>query len=85
MTWDGNTLAGIAEADLREWRAAYTCDVDAELRKMACWLAANPTRARKRNWKRFATNWLARSKPTPRKAVTCALQPAQQPEVLIFE
>lgn len=43
------------------WALAYpACDLDRQLAAMDAWLRANPTRAKKSNWARFATNWLAK-------------------------
>lgn len=36
--------------------------LDGEILKMGAWLAANPTKARKTNWRRFMTNWCANAK-----------------------
>jgi hypothetical protein len=45
-----------------EWAAAYpACDIDRQLAAMTAWLRANPLKAHKSNWAKFATNWLSRS------------------------
>ena len=50
----------ISEDEKSVWEKAYpACDIEAEINKMAAWLAANPTR-KKANYKRFITNWLSR-------------------------
>lgn len=53
---------GITEADRAAWRDAYpACDLDLELARAGEWLKANPTKARKSNWRKFVVNWLTRS------------------------
>lgn len=53
--------ANITDADRAEWLAAYpACDLDICLARMTAWLKANPTKARKSNWRRFIGNWLTR-------------------------
>jgi uncharacterized protein YdaU (DUF1376 family) len=55
--WDG-----ITEADRKAWAEAYPATVlDIELARAAEWLKANPTKARKSNWRRFLVSWLTRS------------------------
>ena len=41
-------------------------NIDSELRKMKAWLISN-TENKKKNFKRFANNWLAKSKPDQKK------------------
>ena len=51
----------IAGEDIAQWREAYpACDVDLELKQMKEWLLSNPEK-RKKNYRRFITNWLTRS------------------------
>lgn len=56
---DGFT--GITDDERTEWSEVYGVDVDLELRAAHQWLVSNPARARKRNWRKFLTNWLARA------------------------
>ena len=52
---------GITDADRREWAEAYPGAVLArELAKATAWLKANPSRAGRRNWRRFIVGWLQR-------------------------
>jgi hypothetical protein len=52
---------GITDADRQEWAAAYPgAVIDQELAKATAWLRANPTRAGRRNWRRFVVGWLQR-------------------------
>lgn len=62
VTWDHLTgWRGIDERRRTAWAAAYpACDLDRQLAAMHAWLTANPTKARKSNYERFITNWLAR-------------------------
>lgn len=62
VTWtaDGG-WSGITDADRREWAEAFPGAVlDQELARATAWLHANPTKAGKRNWRRFLVNWLQR-------------------------
>ena len=49
--------------DLREdWKKAFpACDIDRQLAAMTQWLRANSAKAQKKNWLRFAVNWLGRN------------------------
>lgn len=53
---------GITDADRKTWAEAYpACVLDIELVRASEWLKANPTRAKKSNWRRFVVSWLTRS------------------------
>ncbi len=53
---------GITEEHRRAWATAYpACTLDIELVRASEWLIANPTKARKSNWRRFLVSWLTRS------------------------
>lgn len=53
---------GITEDDRKAWATAYpACLLDIELVRSTEWLKANPTKARKSNWRRFLVSWLTRS------------------------
>jgi len=53
---------GISESDRTSWAEAYpACVVEIELVRATEWLKANPTRAKKSNWRRFLVSWLTRS------------------------
>jgi hypothetical protein len=44
------------------WKLAYPgLNITAEVLRMAEWCDANGKRGHKRNWQRFAVNWLARA------------------------
>ena len=52
---------GITDEDRQEWAAAYPGAVLVqELAKATAWLRANPTKAGKRNWRKFIVGWLQR-------------------------
>lgn len=52
---------GITDADRADWAKAYPAAVlDQELAKASEWLKANPERSKRKNWRRFLTNWLTR-------------------------
>jgi hypothetical protein len=50
----------ITKKDLQKWRQAYpACDVGIELARAAQHIISNPEK-RKKNWRRYITNWLSR-------------------------
>jgi hypothetical protein len=52
---------GITDTDRADWAKAYpAASLDQELAKASAWLKANPERAKRKNWRRFLTNWLTR-------------------------
>jgi uncharacterized protein YdaU (DUF1376 family) len=53
---------GITDEHRQTWETAYpACTLDIELVRATEWLIANPTKARKSNWRRFLLSWLTRS------------------------
>ena len=53
---------GISQENRQTWASAYpACLLDIELIRANEWLLANPTKARKSNWRRFLVSWLTRS------------------------
>ena len=63
IRWDSaQGWVGIAQSDREEWGRAYpACNLETQLAQSSAWLRANPAKAVKSNWRRFLTNWLARS------------------------
>ena len=57
MKWEGITVDMV-----KIWEHAYPDInvVDILTKRMPVWLDANPRKAKKKNWKRFITNWLSR-------------------------
>ena len=55
--WQGITVEYVKSLE----KAYPDCDIiDILTNKMPKWLDANPKKAKKKNWKRFITNWLSR-------------------------
>ena len=55
--WDG-----IKGSDYEKWQDAYPAvNLDAELIKMDQWLQSNPTKAKKKQWRKFVTGWFNRA------------------------
>ena len=53
---------GITEQDQADWRTAYpACDIQRQLAAMTQWLKANPSKSKKKLWRKFITNWLSRT------------------------
>lgn len=63
IRWTRETKwSGITEQDRSDWKAAFpACDIDRQLASMDAWLAANPAKAKKSNWRKFVTTWLTKS------------------------
>jgi uncharacterized protein YdaU (DUF1376 family) len=63
VVWsDADGWSGITDADRKTWAEAYpACVLGIELVRASEWLKANPTRAKKSNWRRFLVSWLTRS------------------------
>jgi hypothetical protein len=62
ISWNSSEgWQGITDADHGEWRDAYpAADIGQELAKATAWLKANPTRAKRKNWRKFVVAWLSR-------------------------
>jgi hypothetical protein len=68
----------ITDADRQEWAAAFPGAVlEQELAKATAWLKANPTKARRSNWRRFLVGWLQRCQD---KGGTDRQQTGRRPE-----
>lgn len=52
---------GISDKDRECWAKAYPAAIlETELAKGSEWLKANPTKAHRKNWRKFITGWLSR-------------------------
>ena len=62
LLWDPvECWVGITDADRTAWATAYpAASLTAELAKASEWLRANPTKAKRSNWRKFLTGWLTR-------------------------
>ena len=62
LVWDCvEGWQGITDADRTAWATAYpAASLTAELAKASEWLRANPTKAKRSNWRKFLTGWLTR-------------------------
>lgn len=63
IAWDSSEgWQGISDADRDAWATAYpACDVRQELARADQWLKANPSKAKRKAWRRFVTTWLSRT------------------------
>ena len=53
---------GISEKDYQDWEQAYpACNIDRQLATANQWLLSNPSKAKKKQWRRFITGWLGRA------------------------
>ncbi len=77
---------GIEAEDRSSWEVAFPgASIDVELAKATVWLAANPTKAGKRNWAAFLGRWLAKCQDgggtrvcVPPRVSVCATNPLPQ-------
>ena len=62
LVWDPvEGWQGITDADRTAWATAYpAASLTAELAKASEWLRANPTKAKRSNWRKFLVGWLTR-------------------------
>jgi len=62
LSWSADAgWQGITEADRQGWAVAYPAAVvTQELAKAEEWLRAHPSRAVRKNWRKFLTGWLSR-------------------------
>ena len=62
IRWDSvDGWSGITDADRDAWLIAYpAAGTTTELAKASEWLKANPTKAKRSNWRKFVTGWLSR-------------------------
>lgn len=62
LTWSPASGWTNLDGHVAEWRKAYPdVDVRGELGRMESWLNANPSKAKKSNWKRFIVSWLSKN------------------------
>jgi len=63
IRWTPETsFKGITDKDYDAWELAYPAVViDQELEKANQWLLGNPTKAKKKQWRKFITGWLGRA------------------------
>jgi len=63
ICWDSSEgWQGITDGDREAWRTAYpACDIAQELARADQWLRGNPTKAKRKAWRRFVTGWLSRT------------------------
>jgi len=55
----------ISADDIKQWDAAYpNAHVTQQIEAMNQWLISNPSKAKKKLWRKFVTNWLARQQTT---------------------
>lgn len=62
LAWSPDTgWQGFTQDLWDEFALAYpACDIRRQMLAMEQWLKANPAKARKSNWRKFVTNWLAK-------------------------
>lgn len=64
IMWDQSSgkWSGITTGDIESWVEAYPAvNVSTQLVRMCEWLKSNPSKAKRKMWRRFITNWLSRS------------------------
>ncbi len=63
ISWNAeNGFSGITATDRKSWAKAYPAlDIERQLAAAHEWLLSNPAKAKKTQWRRFVTGWLARN------------------------
>ena len=81
ISWDSESgWEGITDADRQQWATAYPgAVIDQELAKATAWLTANPSRAGRRNWRRFLVGWLQRCQDKGGTNRTPGVRPEEKP------
>ena len=55
----------ISADDMKQWQTAYpNANVTQQIEAMNQWLISNPSKAKKKLWRKFVTNWLSRQQTT---------------------
>jgi len=55
----------ISADDMKQWQTAYpNANVTQQIEAMNQWLISNPSKAKKKLWRKFITNWLSRQQTT---------------------
>jgi hypothetical protein len=84
LTLKGGAIHEIPDIDIRMWRHEFPkIDVDQELRSMAAWCDANPSKRKTaRGVRRFIVSWLMRSseKAKPKEQIFAAAHKKFEPE-----
>jgi len=82
VRWDVSSgWQGITPVDREQWAQAFpACELDQELAKATAWLLANPTKAKKSNWRRFLVSWLTRSQDKGGTNRTPGVRPDDKPK-----
>ena len=81
ISWDSESgWEGITDSDRQQWATAYPgAVIDQELAKATAWLTANPSRAGRRNWRRFLVGWLQRCQDKGGTNRTPGVRPEEKP------
>jgi hypothetical protein len=62
---ESNKFEGITEKDKSDWKSAYPeIDIEREIIKAQEWLKSNPSKSKKKLWRKFITGWLSRANET---------------------
>ena len=58
-------FVGITDLDMQSWEEAYPeIDIVREIKRAEQWILSNPTKARKKLWRKFLTGWFSRANDT---------------------
>ena len=81
LSWSADAgWQGITEADRQGWAVAYPAAVvTQELAKAEEWLRAHPSRAVRKNWRKFLTGWLSRCQDKGGTNRTPGVRPDEKP------
>ena len=75
-----NKYEGITPQDKEDWKKLYPdIDIDKEILKSEQWIVANPSKSKKKLWRKFLTGWFQRGNDTAynKKAYTFQSKPGE--------
>jgi hypothetical protein len=87
LSWSADAgWQGITEADRQGWSVAYPAAVlTQELAKAEEWLRAHPSRAVRKNWRKFLTGWLSRCQDKGGTNRTPGVRPDDKPKPVAWK
>lgn len=62
FNFDKMQFEGISEKDIADWKFIYPhLNLQVEILRAAEWLKSNPSKSRKKNWRKYLTGWFGRT------------------------
>ncbi len=87
LSWSADAgWQGITDADRQGWAVAYPAALlTQELAKAEEWLRAHPSRAVRKNWRKFLTGWLSRCQDKGGTNRTLGVRPDDKPKPVAWK